>query len=93
MLFLWEQVSDLRVQEFLRELFVGVVASNDLAGSFIVKILYCGEDRDVEQVARTSKQFSHVCDCSSLSLSLFVFIYLACLYYLSLYMLDIPVLN
>jgi len=76
-LFLWEQVSDLRVQEFLRELFVGVVASNDLAGSFIVKILYCGEDGDVEQVARISKQFSHVCDCSSLSLSTHLYLYLA----------------
>ena len=42
----------------------------------------CGEDGDVEQVARTSKQFSHVCDFSSLSLSLntLVFINLACFY-------------
>ena len=38
-LFLREQVRDLRVQEFLRELIVGVVATSDLAGSIIVKIL------------------------------------------------------
>ena len=31
-LFLWEQVWDLQVQEFLRELVVGVVAPSDLAG-------------------------------------------------------------
>jgi len=30
-------VRDLRVQEFLRELIVGVMAPSDLAGSFIVK--------------------------------------------------------
>ena len=46
---------DLRVQEFLRELVVGVAAPNDLAGSVIVKILHSGEGRDVEQVARSSK--------------------------------------
>ena len=33
-LFLREQVRDLRVQEFLRELVIGVAASSDLAGSF-----------------------------------------------------------
>jgi len=63
-------VRNLRVQEFLRELIVGVAAPSDLAGSILVKIFYCGEGEDVEQVARTSKQFSRVCDCSSLSLSL-----------------------
>ena len=36
-LFLREQVRDLRVQEFLRELVVGVVASSDLAGSIIAE--------------------------------------------------------
>ena len=35
--FLREQVRDLRVQEFLRERVVGVVALSDLAGSVIVK--------------------------------------------------------
>jgi len=35
-LFLREQVRDLRVQEFLRELVVGVVTLSDLTGSFIV---------------------------------------------------------
>ena len=42
---------DLRVQEFLRELTVGVAAPSDLAGSIIVEILHSGEGRDVEQVA------------------------------------------
>ena len=44
-LFLREQVWDLRVQEFLRELVVGVAAPSDL-----VKILHNFEVRDVEQV-------------------------------------------
>ena len=68
-----EQVRYFWVQEFLRELVVGVVTLTDLAGSFLVKILHCGEDGD-EQVARTSKQISRICDCSSLSLYSLVFI-------------------
>jgi len=36
-LFLREQVRDLQVQKFLRELVVGVAALSDLAGSIIVK--------------------------------------------------------
>ena len=67
MLFLREQVRNLRVQKFLRELIVGVATPSDLAGSFIVEILHSVEGGDVEQVARTSKQFCHVCDCLSLS--------------------------
>ena len=39
---------DLLVQEFLRELVVGVAAPSDLAGSILVKILHCGEGGDVE---------------------------------------------
>ena len=46
---------DLRVQEFLRELVEGVATPNDLVRSIIVEILHCGEGRDVEQVARSSK--------------------------------------
>ena len=42
-LFLQEQVRDLRVQEFLRELVVGVAALSDLAGSILVKILHSVE--------------------------------------------------
>jgi len=34
---LQEQVRDLRVQEFLRELVVGVAAPSDLVGSILVK--------------------------------------------------------
>ena len=46
---------DLRVQEFLMELVVGVATPSDLAESILVKILHCGEGGDVEQVTRTSK--------------------------------------
>ena len=53
-LFLQEQVRDLQVQEFLRELVVSVAAPSDLAGSIIVKIFH-SDNWDVEQVARTSK--------------------------------------
>ena len=70
-------VRDLRVQEFLRELIVGVAAPSDLVRSIIVKILHCSEGGDVKQVARTSKQFSRVCDCSSLST--YLCLYLTCL--------------
>ena len=46
---------DLRFQEFLREIIVGVATPSDLAGLFLVKILHCSEGRDIEQVPRTSK--------------------------------------
>ena len=70
----------LRVQEFLREFVVGVAAPSDLVGSIIVEILHIGEGGDVEQVSRTSKQTSRVCDFSSLSLSLstHLCLYLTC---------------
>ena len=42
-LFLREQVRNLRVQEFLRELVVGVMAPSDLAGSILVEILHSVE--------------------------------------------------
>ena len=90
-LLLWEQVRDLRVQEFLRELVVGVEAPSDLVGSITVKILHSVEGEDVEQVAQISKQIPRVCDCLSLPLSL-VFIYLACFYCLHSHMLDILML-
>ena len=41
---------DLRVQEFLRELVVGVAAPSDLARSILVKILHFVKGEDVEQV-------------------------------------------
>ena len=47
MLFLWEQVRDLRVQEFLKNLVVGVAALGGLAGSSLVEILHSGEGGDV----------------------------------------------
>ena len=68
-LFLREQVRDLRVREFLKELVVGVAVPGDLVGSIIVEILHSCKDEDVEQVARTSKQISHICGCLSISLS------------------------
>ena len=67
---------DLWVQEFLREHVVGVVLPSDLVGSIIMEIFHSGEGEDVEQMARTSKLISRVCDCLSLPLSL-VFICLA----------------
>ena len=50
-LFLRKQVRDLRVQEFLRELIVGVSVPSDLAGLILVKIFHSGEGGDLEQVA------------------------------------------
>ena len=44
----------------------------------IVEILHCGEDEDIEQVARTSKQISFACDCFSLSL-INSYLHFACL--------------
>jgi len=55
MLFLREQVRELRIQMFLRKLIVGVTVPSDLVGSFLEEILHCGEGRDIEQVARTLK--------------------------------------
>jgi len=49
-LFLQGQVRDLRVQELLRELVVGVAAPSDLARSIIVEILHSVEGGNVEQV-------------------------------------------
>ena len=49
-LFLQEQVSDLRVQEFLRELMVGVAAPSDFVGSILLKIFHSVKGEDVEQV-------------------------------------------
>jgi len=48
--FLREQMRDLRIQVFLREL-VGVMAPSDFAGSVLIEILYCSEGGNVEQVA------------------------------------------
>jgi len=64
-----------------------------------VKILHSGEGGDIEQVCsnlETILPYLRLLISLSLSLSLsliLVFIYLACLYYFSLYMLDILVLN
>jgi len=90
-LFLREQVRGLRVQEFLRELVVGVAAPGDLAGLIIVEILHSVEGRDIEQVC---SNLEIILPCLRLLISLaLVFIYRACLYCLSLYMLDILVFN
>ena len=43
-----EQVRDLRVQEFLWKLVVGVTALSDLAGSILVEILHNVEGEGVE---------------------------------------------
>ena len=78
----------LRVQEFLRELVVGVMTPSDLGRSIRVKILHSGEGGGIEQVAQTSKQISRICDCLSLShlclyiLHAFIVYILTCLIYL-----------
>jgi len=84
-------VRDLRVQEFLRELVVGVAAMSDLAGSILVKILHSVEGADVEQVCSNLETILSYCGC--LSLSPTCVLYLACSYYSSLYMLDIFLIN
>ena len=81
-LFLQEQVRYLGVQEFLRELVIGVAAPSDLAGSFLMEILHCAEGGSVEEVIQISKQISCICDCSSLSQLTCVFILLALIVYI-----------
>ena len=54
-LILREQVRDLRVQEFLRELIVGVAAPSDLAGSILVEMLHSVEGGDVGQMCSNLK--------------------------------------
>ena len=73
-----ERLADLRV---LRELVVAIVAPNDLAGSILVEFLHSVEGKDVEQVC---SNLEIILPCLRLLISLsLVFIYLACLYYLS----------
>ena len=72
---------DLRVQEFLRELVVGVTAPSELAGSFIVKILHIVEGRDIEQVCSNLKT---ILPCLRLLISLTCVLFLACSYCLYL---------
>ena len=76
-----------RCIELLRELVVSVAAPSDLAESIIVEILHSVEGGDVEQGCSNLKTNLSFCD-RSLYLSL-VFIYLACFYCFSLYILDI----
>ena len=75
---------DLQVEEFLRELTVGVATPSDFAGSNIVEILHSVEGGDVEQVC---SNLETIFSCLRLDISLsLVFIYLACLYlFISLY--------
>ena len=80
MLFLREQVRNLRVQEFLRELIVGVAAPSDLEGSILVEIFYSVEGRDVEQVSSNLK---------IILLYLRLLISLLCLYILHTYIVHI----
>ena len=88
-LFLREQMRDLRVHEFLRELVVGIAAPGDLAGLFLVEILHCGEGENVKQVTRTLK-YSLVFAIAQLSLNLLVLIScMLIIFVLIYYMLDI----
>ena len=83
MLFLREQVRDLRVLEFLKELVVGVAAPSDLAGSILVKILHSVEGGDVEQVC-SNLETNLSCLRLLISLSL-VFLSCMLILFISLY--------
>ena len=73
-------MSNLQVQEFLRELVVGIAVLSDFARSILMKILHSDEGRDVEQVCSNLKTIL-LCLRLLISLTLsLVFIYLACLY-------------
>ena len=71
---------------------VGVAAPSDPVGSFLVEILHSVEGRDIEQGCSSLETILPCLRLLSLSFSL-VFIYFACLYYFSLYILDIFMLN
>jgi len=80
-----EQVRDLRVQEFLRELVVGFVTLSDLARSILAEILYSVERGDVEQVC-SNLEINFPCLRLLISLSL---VFISCmLLLLHHYMLD-----
>ena len=50
------------------------MASSDLMGSILVKILHCSEGKSVELVVETLKYFFCFCDCPSLSIYSLMFI-------------------
>ena len=86
-LFLGEQVRDLQVQEFLRELIVGVATLSDLAGSILVEILHSVEGGDVEQVC---SNLETILPCLRLLISLSLFltcVFISCMLilFISLY--------
>ena len=88
-LFLREQVRDLQVQEFLRELVIGVAAPSDLAGSILVEILHSIEDGDEE---KRCSNLEIVLSCLRLLISLsLVFYFLHALIVHIYYLLDISV--
>ena len=90
-----EKVSDLWVQEFLRELVVGVATLSDLARLILVEILHSVEGGNIEQVCSNletilsclrllislSLTHTHLCFISCICL---LFISLICLIYLLL---------
>ena len=90
-LFLREQVRDLRIEEFLRELVVGVAAPSDLAGSILVEILHSVEGEDVEQWCSNFETILPCLRLLSLShlclyiLHTYIIYLLICLIYLVLY--------
>ena len=77
---------DLRVQEFLRELVVGVATSSDLAGSILMEILHIIEGGDVEQVC-SNLEINLLC-LRFLSLTWFYILHAIIVYIF--YILDIP---
>ena len=68
---------DLQVQEFLRELVVGVAVPSDLVGSFIMEILHSVEGGDVEQVC---SNLETILPCLRLLISLSLSLSLTCVY-------------
>jgi len=81
-LFLRKQVRDLRVQEFLRELVVGIAALSDLTGSILMKILHSVKGGDVEKVCSNLKTNL---SCLRLLLSL-TCVYISCMLILFIFL-------
>ena len=87
-LFLQEQVRDLRVQKLLRELVVGIAAPSDITRSLQQKSFIVLKAGTQSKCSQTLKQISRVCDF--LSLSYFCFISCILLLFISITCLIFP---
>ena len=72
-LFLWEQMRDLQVQEFLRELVVAIASPINLARLIIVEIFHSVEGGDVEEVC---SNLEIILPCLRLLISLSLVLYI-----------------